>query len=505
VELHADNIVGFPEYPLHTCYFPGKVVLVRARDQVQTPQGAAHFHDLQHFFQRRWQKAAEPTLVDTDAALHAALNAGSPRLIYYYGPASQEGLLLAGADGQERRVSWLALAELLQRSRSVSVVFLNLLGETSFAALPQGRLLVDGARAVLVQCNERTAAPDAAKAALAWLYSVFAASEQLDPVVALYRYQHGQIAAWTRYSSWQTIVPLRLETSELVHLLLDRHRQRADLAYAKDEFYTLKTRQLYHTVAFGTAGCQVAEFPQMASQHLKYYKREQEVFIHRSIPVTATLDNAQRIDDLVRRQFGIAPRQSVIDALRQQDTTRGNDFWFLVLGWVLQQPLVDVEAGTRLIRAIADWCRTRLCQELPTGQQDAHVRAISVVAIETTSLEVAEALKEHIADLTENLNDEDGFHFGELERLASVRLQDLRNYFQDTQICSCDDRYRREFPRLLLGTRSEMPFDEAVTTIRRGEPDNWGNLFEELRDMTAAGDWPPPPDTQRFWESRDGR
>jgi hypothetical protein len=70
---------------------------------------------------------------------------------------------------------------------------------------------------------------------------------------------------------------------------------------------------------------------------------------------------------------------------------------------------------------------------------------------------------------------------------------------------NCDGRYRREFPRLLLGERLEMPFDEAVTTIRRGEPDNWGNLFEELRNMTAAGDWPPPYDTQRFWESRDGR
>ena len=32
-----------------------------------------------------------------------------------------------------------------------------------------------------------------------------------------------------------------------------------------------------------------------------------------------------------------------------------------------------------------------------------------------------------------------------------------------------------------LVRRQEMPFDEAVTTIRRGEPDNWGNLFEELQ------------------------
>ena len=50
-----------------------------------------------------------------------------------------------------------------------------------------------------------------------------------------------------------------------------------------------------------------------------------------------------------------------------------------------------------------------------------------------------------------------------------------------------------------------MPFDEAVSAIRRGEPDNWGNLFEELRDLTASGDWPPAAYTPNFWESRDGR
>ena len=54
---------------------------------------------------------------------------------------------------------------------------------------------------------------------------------------------------------------------------------------------------------------------------------------------------------------------------------------------------------------------------------------------------------------------------GDLERLAGVRLQDLRNYFQDQQICSCDDRYRREFPRLLLG---ETPGD----AIRRSGHDH---------------------------------
>ena len=72
-------------------------------------------------------------------------------------------------------------------------------------------------------------------------------------------------------------------------------------------------------------------------------------------------------------------------------------------------------------------------------------------------------------------------------------------------LLNCDDRYRREFPRVLLGGRQEMPFDEAVSTIRRGESDNWGNLFEELGHMIASGEWPPAHYAPAFWESRDGR
>ena len=255
VEFHADNASGFPEYPPHTCYFPGKVVLIGSHDSAHAPQSAAHFHDLQHFFQRRWQQAPEPVLVDTATALRTELSTGSPRLVYYYGPASREGLLLAGAGEPDHCFPWSELAELLRRSRSVSAVFLNLLGEAGCDAIPQGRVLLAGTRAVLVQCHERTAAPIAAKAALDWLHSVFAASERLDPVVALYRHQHGQVTAWTHYSSWQTVVPLRLETAELVHLLLDRRSQRAELAHARDEFYNLKARRIYHAVALGVTGC----------------------------------------------------------------------------------------------------------------------------------------------------------------------------------------------------------------------------------------------------------
>jgi hypothetical protein len=502
VELHAASHSGFPEYPPHTCYFPGKIVLIGAGDLAQTPQGMAHLHDVQHFFQRRWQQAPEPILVSTKTDLRTALRIGSTRLVYYYGAASADGLLL---EDDDVCFAWSELADLLQQSRSVSAVFLNLLGENSIDAIAQGRVLLSGAMVVLLQCNEHMAASAAARAALDWLHSVFAASEQLDPVMALYQYQHGHIAAWTRYAEWQTITPVRIEMPGLVNLLLSRRSQRAELSTAKDEFYIFKNRRIYQAVAFGTAGCRVTEFPAMASQHLRNYKREQEVFLHRSFRIPTELDTVQRVDDLVRQQLGITTRQSVLSALLGQETMRGNDFWFPVLGWVLQPPLEDAEAGVGLIRTIAEWCRTWLLQDMQASTQLANVRVISVVAMETASLDVADVLAARISDLTEDLNSEESFHLGDLEELAGVRLQDLSNYFQDRQLCSCDDRYRREFPQLLIGGgRREMPFDEAVSTIRRGEPDNWGNLFEELRDLTASGDWPPAHYKSTFWDSRDG-
>jgi hypothetical protein len=137
--------------------------------------------------------------------------------------------------------------------------------------------------------------------------------------------------------------------------------------------------------------------------------------------------------------------------------------------------------------------------------QYANVRVLSVVAMEVISDEMAEELEDSIATLIENLNDDESFHLGQLGQLGKVERQDLRNYFQDQQICSCPAPYRSEFPGLLLAGRHDMSFGQAVATIKRGEPDNWGNLYEELQEMTANGEWPPAEDDDTFWESRDGR
>ncbi|MGE3541776.1 MAG: hypothetical protein AB7N91_30675 [Candidatus Tectimicrobiota bacterium] len=502
IELHPYEPGGFPEYAAHTCYFPGKVVLLGTGDGQPAPQVRAHGHDLQSFFQRHWQEAPSPILASSVAALQEALRTGATRLVYLYGPASAAGVPLA--DGV---MAWSTLAELLQRSQSVSVVLLNLLGEASREAMPATRVLLQGARAVLLLWHAHPAAPEAARAGLAWLSSVLVDSERLDPVEALYQQARQQAVAWTRYASWQTIAPQRISMPELVQVLLDRHRQRADLAQAKNDFYTIHPRRrVYQAVAFGLTGARVQDFPDMLSQHLRHNRRPQEVFRTRTIPVPARLNNPEAIDDLVRQHYHLAPRQPVLPALLDGTPLSGQDFWWIILGWQCTPPLGEAQAGVELIRAIAAWCRRHLVPDMQQEAQYANVRVLSIVAIEVTAEPMAGALEEGLATMSEQLNEDESFHLGPLDQLGKVERRDLREYFTNQQICSCPDLYRGAFPGLLLAGQRDMSFELAVTTIKRGEPDNWHVLYETLQALTASGAWPPEAqDEATFWEGHDGR
>lgn len=132
------------------------------------------------------------------------------------------------------------------------------------------------------------------------------------------------------------------------------------------------------------------------------------------------------------------------------------------------------------------------------------MRVLSIVALEApTSQELAATVNTLIAEYAKTSFDNPSFHFAELDALSAVTTMDLLRYFSDKTNCGCDDRYRRHFPELLLGGRQEMPFDEAVSAIRRGEPDNWGNLLDELKELSKRGDWPPPHYSPNFWSLRD--
>ncbi|MBO3708761.1 MAG: hypothetical protein J5X21_20580 [Candidatus Accumulibacter sp.] len=499
VEFQPRGTPAFPEYVEHVCHFPGRLVLAGS---VQSRR-AAHFDDLQRFFQRHWP-ANPASLVSADApSLRGALQVGSTRLLYYYGPASRNGLLLNDTDDGER-LAWRELADDLQRSQSVSLLFLNLVGAAADDALVHGpRLLAAVKGAVLFQCNPPAAANAAARAGLACLDAILVG--KADPVVALHRHGRGQIGAWTRYTKWRTEAPQLLRNPDLVNLLLDRHRQRDTLAGARDEFYTYARRRIHHVVALGTPGCRTREFPSMIRRHLVGKLAEREVYYDHSLDLTPGIRDVQGVDELLRRRFRRSPQQPLLDALLgDPQALAGTAFCFLVLGW--QAGVAQGGAADQLLlRAVADWCRTRLAEELGAERWQGKVRVLSIVALEAPTTDELSATVEKLIDQydAEAASDKAGFHFAELDALTAVTGRDLRRYFGNETICGCDDRYRERFPDLLLGGRTEMPFDQAVSAIRRGEPDNWGNFFDELGELTRAGAWPPAHDEPNFWSLRD--
>jgi hypothetical protein len=348
------------------------------------------------------------------------------------------------------------------------------------------------------------------RSAIDGLYSIFV-SPQLDPVVALHRYQPAgsHATAWTCYSGWKTINRPQPGDPDLVNLLLDRHRQRADLLQVKLDLASHATRRIHHTVAFGLAGCRVGEFPRMASLHLRRSgKKDNEVVLYRPLSVTLKLGKQQQIDDAVQRQYQVDARQSVVRALLREQTIDTQNYWFLVLGWIVPDFLEtgrDLDKTKALLQAITDWCRQRLSDDLDKLEQSGHIRVLPVVAVESLDEGLLDDLQETIEELSEQHDDSQMFQIGELDRLEGVKRIDLRHYFDDPQVCNCDDRYRQDFPKLLLGERREMPFDEAVRTIRRGHPSNWGNLYQELQDMSNNNEWPPKTYDPDFWQKRNGR
>ncbi|MCB1806094.1 MAG: toll/interleukin-1 receptor domain-containing protein [Candidatus Competibacteraceae bacterium] len=489
VEFHGEISHGYPENPSHTCYLPGKVILASPPDYQQS----GHIADLQTFFQHNWRDMTPPTVVADTEKLSDELNRGSTRLLYYFGQASSEGLLSGTAD---TILPWQAVIESLRQSQSVSLVFLNLIGETSEAVFTVAGALAATCKALLIQVSGRRELQDAAASGYACLKAILS-GEQLDPVVAMHRHGRGYTAAWTTYSSWRTIAQDKPQYPDLLELLLDRRAQRAELLQAKEDFLKpFPARRIYHSVAVGSAGNRTVVFPKMVSQHLKITgRRDNEVILYKEIALDAWAESADAVDDAARRALSIEWRQSIIEALLRTEQAGGNDLWFVVLGWVLPEPVDDQTQAETLIRIVSDWCHDRLVSAIADYEQAgqrSRLRIISVQAIEVPTKNDAEALVKLVRKVGRSYDNQDMFYVGRLGPLAGVEFEDLQHYFQDRYICSCDDRYRKDFPDLLLGkNRDQMPFDQAVTAIERGPKEGWGNLYDELTERTANGSWPP--------------
>lgn len=498
VELRPSRQPEFPEWNAHAFRFPDRVVMLAGKDRVD----ASHWQDLDRFFGRHWQEHVPRSQASTADEFAEAMQAGSPRLVYYHGPADADGLRL-----ESGVLDWATLADCLEARGTVSLLHLNLIGDTALDALPAGRRLLESVRAaVLIQCAGRSDAHASAAAAVDWLGDVLL--EAVDPILALHQRQVGQVCAWSRYVDWQIKPPSTLPDDPVfVNLELDRHRQRQTLHGAKGEFYTSqKDARIHHVVACGEAGNHVDEFPEAATRYLRDHKGDAaEVFFTCPIRLEWTLTiDSDAVDAAVRRALNWSPHSGLDKALQLAGIGR-DTFCFVILAWVLPQPGDDRDRCRELLHAVTRWCRTRLGAALAAVEKTHNLRILSILCLELADSDLVEACAEDVVDLQSEDHDHPAFQFGELDVLSGVTKPDLRRFFQNEDRCRCTPEQRRQFPDLLLGGRREMPFDQAVATIRRGYPYNMGTLFDELSKLTQQGLWPPQRHTADFWEKFDER
>ncbi|MCB1808880.1 MAG: toll/interleukin-1 receptor domain-containing protein [Candidatus Competibacteraceae bacterium] len=493
----------FPEDNSHIFQFPGRVVVLIGEGYCD----ASHDNDISSFFRRHWQDSIPFFLVSHINNFRSALSERTPRLVYYYGPATQDGLRLEGNE----ILGWDTLSQTLTAAGSVSLLYLNLLGDDSLDALPQGQQLLNAVRAaVLLQSSGRAAAHNAAGAAMHWLRDVLLDAK--DPILALSSHQTGVVCSWSRYMHWQHKIASAASDDPLfVNLFLDREQQRQALLGAKEDFYILnKDVRIHHVIAYGERGNRASELPDAVKRYLLENKKEAELFFAHRIRLDWTIQNTDQVSATVQKALNWQSGRMLISALLP-DTACGSDlFCFVILGWEVPMPdetYSDYEYYHGLINVVTHWCQTKLSAALTKSDDNTNLRIISILTLEAAG-SVVEKINSAIEELQDYYDDDDypQFHVGKIPQLGGVKRIHLRGFFQDEDRCHCSKvAQRKQFPDLLLAGRKEMPFDEAVATIHRGFPDNMGKLFDELSDLTARGLWPPEQYTPDYWNTIDGQ
>ena len=502
VELHpAGKSPEFPQSAPHTLRFPDRVVVLVGDGY----DDASHLQDLESFFRRYRQEHVPLSQAHTPGDFKAALGEGTPRLVYYYGPAEPDGLRLGAGD----LLTWDVLEQGLRIADTVSVLYLNLIGDRGLDAFPRGRKLLEPIRAtVLMQCVGKTDYFSAAAAAMDWLQDVLL--DQTDPILALHRHQQGAICAWSRYDRWEVKAPAVLgDDPFIVNLFLDRDKQRKALLGTKIDFYTdNKNGRIHHVIAYGEAGNHANEFPDAVKQYLLESKTESELYYCHPIRLSwaaAGTDGDDAVEVAARRSLNWQPGRPLDDALLPDMVPGQDSFCFVVLGWLLPTPGDDLERCRTLMDNVTRWCMTRLTHELAELEHRLNLRIISILTLELANPDMTEQIAADIEDLQNAFYADPAFQVGELDVLSGVKKADLRRLFRDADRYRCNDKQRQEFPDLLLAGRPEMPFDQAVAAIRHGYPYNMGKLFDELSELKERGQWPPKQYSADFWKNPDAR
>ena len=439
-----------------------------------TPDVTAHRSALEEQLQKAWPFYDEkPHYADTWETVRHAWRLRQPRIVYYYGPAENDGqtlaLLFNSDNGIEQRPI-TDLAQLWERNPP-EVVFFNFVdnGVSTGTALSQ-------LHAPLIISQNGADSTEARRSALEWFHEVLEEDEHTDPVWALHQYGLTSAVAWGAYGHWQTRTVNEPPKEALARLLLDRKAQRALGHDAVGELVREGDRRLYCVLAYGTEGNLVDQFTTQLLEHLHRNAKEvalvQRLQMH--LPPQQTFD-VTKLAFEVRRRLSMRDRDTFGTALAQyKPHGPGRARPVLLLDWGVRGTSEANRIDTDSLEAWLEFCSQQLSRQCPRD-----LRLISCLSIEIVS-DSQVILEEKIEELRADPRFRDrSFRLELLPPLDHIRASDLADFLDRRGNSSCPDDLISTMPELIVN-KTGGQFSKTVALIEQAERSGWNTLRDEL-------------------------
>jgi hypothetical protein len=415
--------------------------------------------------------------VGTRRELENALSGMRPHLVYVYGcggrTGNQPGLLLD--DG------WLSLNMLngwfKQHSPHPAVVFLNVTGLTD-AGLTPGQAL-GGSVPLVIWRRVSEWEADAASTATQWLYRWLQKGK--NPVAALQSVdEFSNLAAHSRYRTWQTNVQSATWRERLARLVLDRDEQKALVGKHLKELARSDSRRIMALVAYAAPGNLLDALPDQLQHYLDLeladlaeitWKRlrfpdfwdQLQDDLAAELKLQLQADSGEPVAHLLRRHAPrvVGPGKRAVLWLNWGTFGQGDNH---------QQPLTPSQ--------LEDWLR--FCGDFLSRNCPTDLRIVCYAAIET-----AESEHQRLAEKLQSfgwkpLCRRPEFRLSVLPPLGKVEESHLYDFLVDGQ-SQCDPGIQAEVARRLIA-KTGGDFEPLVALIEKAEEGgSWDALLTRLQ------------------------
>lgn len=480
-EASPDEIAAFPNTRLQA---PCPVLLIAPR---AAHESESHLLAIEGRLDHAWSVYRERLPhFGTRRQIAGALQQCQAGILYYYGPAQNDGqtLRLQLDDGP------LDVSELpnLWR-RAPQIVFLNLLEDSSAGWGSALAALHSQLPLLIAQTSNPADAEPASQSAQNWFLAFLQGGEDPDPIALFHQYGLATAQIWGRYGQWRYSPQVVSPREKLARLLLDRENQRRAVQGVVSALVNDSGRRLSCLLAYGDKSDLVHLFVDQLLEYLRQHSRREAHVLRVRLPLPPEESfTVRQLHERGRRHFRLSPSESLRKGLeRQKRPTPERARLVLLLDWGVRGTADTSRISGESLRAWVEYCAAELAEECPPD-----MRLLSVLTLESPR-ERHTAIAARVEGLRKDPSfAKRSFTMEHLEPLSVVREGDLVGFLKDEHT-SCPKDLLPVMPKLIW-QQTQGRFDETVELIEKAEEvgvRGWIELHAKHKDSLST-DHPTP-------------